>query len=97
MAALGAPPEMARAIAARTEEEPPVEVWSENEAAVLTFLAMDTQWRRAGMSGIPTGLDYTVLPVVCRAHRRRLDANLLGRLGVIETAAITAMLERRRG
>lgn len=62
------------------------------------FLAMGTQWRRAGMGGVPTGLDYAPLPAVCRALRVRLDAGLLGRLQVIEVAAVDAMLKvARRG
>ena len=35
-----------------------VELWPENVPAVLLYLACDTQWRYAGMSGVPTGLDY---------------------------------------
>lgn len=62
----------------------------------MIFFAMGTQWRRAGLSGTPVGLDYAALPVVCRAHRRRLDAALLARLQVIEVAAVDAMLERSR-
>lgn len=58
------------------------------------FLAMGTQWRRAGMGGVPTGLDYAALPAVCRAHRQHLDAALLGRLQVIEVAAVEAMIDR---
>jgi hypothetical protein len=31
---------------------------------------------------------------VCRAHRQHLDAALLGRLQVIEVAAVEAMIDR---
>lgn len=97
MAALGAPPALAAEAAAPAEAEDGLEVWPENEGAVVVFLAMGTQWRRAGTAGIATGLDYAALPVVCRAERRRLDADLLGRLRVIELAAIEAWIETRRG
>lgn len=97
MAALGAPPEVAAAAAAAPPAEDALEVWPANEGAVVIFLGMGTQWRRAGMAGIPTGLDYAALPAVCRAHRRRLDADLLESLRVIEIAAIEAWLEKPRG
>ena len=35
-----------------------VELWPENVPAVLLYLACDTQWRYAGMNGVPVGLDY---------------------------------------
>lgn len=35
-----------------------VELWPENVPAALLYLACDTQWRYAGMNGVPTGLDY---------------------------------------
>lgn len=35
-----------------------VELWPENVASVDLFLAVETQWHRAGMDGTPTGLDY---------------------------------------
>jgi hypothetical protein len=35
-----------------------VELWPENVPAVLLYLACDTQWRHAGMTGVPTGLNY---------------------------------------
>jgi len=35
-----------------------VELWPENLPAVLLYLDCDTQWRYAGLSGAPTGLDY---------------------------------------
>jgi hypothetical protein len=35
-----------------------VELWPENVPSALLFLACDTQWRYAGMNGVPTGLDY---------------------------------------
>lgn len=43
---------------------PPVGVWPDNMPAVEIFIDLSTQWRRAGMSGVRTGLDYSVLPAV---------------------------------
>ena len=68
-----------------------VEVMPENWGAMRIFLAMDTQWRRAGMAGVASGLDYAVLPVVAAALALTLDADLLARLRILEGAALTAM------
>jgi hypothetical protein len=96
MLALGATPEVAAAAATQAEaEDRAVEVWPQNEGAVKVFLSMGTQWRRAGMAGVPTGLDYAALPAVCRAHRQKLDAALLDAVGVIEVAALGTMLRKR--
>lgn len=43
---------------------PPFELWPEHMPACTVLVAMQTQWRRAGMAGIPTGLEYSVLPAV---------------------------------
>lgn len=71
-------------------------VWPENWPAVRLFLAVETQWRRAGMAGTPTGLDYAVLPAACRALGLRYNARLLARLKIIEAEALRAMAEERR-
>lgn len=47
-----------------TEPEPEAEVFPDNVEAVNVFIAMSTQWRTAGMVGVPTGLDYSALPTV---------------------------------
>lgn len=43
---------------------PPFEVWPDNMPSVEAFLDMATQWRRAGMAGVRSGLDYSVLPAI---------------------------------
>jgi len=69
-------------------------IWPENWGAVRVFAAMSTQWRRAGMAGVPVGLDYAVLPVVAAAHGVACDGDLLARLAMIESAALRIMLDR---
>lgn len=96
--ALGLPAEMAARLAARAQASAQPEaigIWPENWQAVRTFLGMETQWRRAGLRGMPTGLDYGVLPVVAGALGIAVDAELLARLRVLEGAALAAMLESR--
>ncbi len=94
-AALGLPPEVLAAMARGASPEPPLEILPDNWPAVEVFVAMGTQWRRAGMAGLVTGLDYAALPAVCGALGHDLDAELLTRLRVIEGQAIAAMAERR--
>ena len=67
------------------------QVMPENWAAVRVFLGMATQWRRAGMSGVPTGLDYAALPVVAGALAVAADADLLFRLQILEAAALAVL------
>lgn len=66
----------------------------ENWDAMRLFLAMETQWRRAGMTGVATGLDYAVLPAVAGFNGLTLNADLFARLRIIEGAALKAMAER---
>lgn len=79
-------------MAARPVE--PCRVWSENWDALRLFLAMGTQWRRAGMAGLPLGLDYAVLPIVGGALEIAIDAPLLRRLRVLEDAILEDALKR---
>jgi hypothetical protein len=79
---------------ARARQPEPVEVMPANVEALRVFLAMGTQWRRAGMAGLPVGLDYAALPAVCEAEGVALGADLLARLRLVEGAAIVASIER---
>lgn len=97
-AGLGLPPEMAAALAASAAAAAPeaFEVMPENWDAMRLFLAMETQWRRAGMSGIATGLDYAVLRPVARLFGLATSADLFDRVRILEGAALLAMAERHR-
>lgn len=53
------PAEIKRRVA---EEAGPLRIWPENWDAVRVFDAMITQWRQG--PGGPSGLDYSVLPLV---------------------------------
>jgi len=90
MAGLGLPDAMAAALAARQKPEPPEDfgIWPENWPAFRVFLAMATQWRYAGMSGVPTGLDYAALPMVLRSLRLKPGADMLDRLRIMEAEAL---------
>ena len=63
--------------------------------AVHLFVAAGTQWRRAGMTGIPTGLDYAGVEAAARALGAAWTADLLDKLKTMENAAIEAMEDAR--
>lgn len=71
-----------------------VEVLPENWAAMRVWAGMGTQLRRAGISGVPVGLDYAALPAVCGALQIPCDDDLFDRLRVIERAYVAAVLEK---
>lgn len=61
------------------------------------WFAVQTQWRRTGMEGVPTGLDYAGVDVVLRqrygnARKRR---GLFADLQTMERAALEAWAEKR--
>lgn len=59
------------------------------------FLACGTQWRRAGMTGIPAGLDYAGVEAAARARGVAWTDDLLSRLRIMEGAALEAMADAR--
>lgn len=71
-----------------------VEVWPENYLSLQVFEAMGTQWR-VGISG-PTGLDYTVLPIVMRQMQvpKKERRQLFDDIRVMEGAALKVMREK---
>lgn len=66
-------------------------VLPENEDAVRVFRAAGTQWRRAGMTGVASGLDYAGVEAAARALAIAWTDDLLDRLRVMEAAAIEVM------
>lgn len=43
-----------------------VELWPENLPSASLYIACETQWQRAGMEGLPTGLDYAGVEAAMR-------------------------------
>lgn len=72
----------------------PEEVWPENWEAVRVFVAMGTQWRRAGMAGVPVALDYAALPAVAGALGIAPSEDLIARLRMMEATAGAVLAER---
>jgi len=73
-----------------------VELWPENVTAVLLYLACDTQWRYAGMSGLPTGLDYAGVRAVMDLQAIPSDAHpaLFQDLQTLEREHLAVSAER---
>lgn len=66
MQALGAGQDVIAAAMGNMKTAEDFELFEDNVQSARVFDAMTTQWRRGGMDGIPTGLDYAPLPVVMR-------------------------------
>ena len=96
LAAFGVPEEDIEAWQERETEARNFEVWPENWPAVECFLALSTQWRHAGATGIPTGLDYAAIPAVARLLGHRRGRDLFEKLRIMEAEALD-VLARRRG
>lgn len=79
-----------------------VEVWRDNWASVMFFLACETQWRVTGtMAGLFwVGIDYVAADVILR-HRSREErqkkpaADLLADLALMEGASRKILNEAR--
>ena len=69
---------------------PPVEVWPDNMPSVEIFVDLMTQWRRAGMTGVRSGLDYAVLPAVfaIRGIPKKQQPALFDDIRVMEVAVL---------
>lgn len=99
---LGAPPEVIAATAQRLQAEADgitFAVWPDNWHAVLTFVAMATQWHWVGTmaSAQRTGLRLEALPAVLPAMRRTVPRRwrqpyhiLLQQLQHLEDTALAA-------
>lgn len=95
--ALGISPEqLAQLTGARARAADPVAVQPGNWPALRVFLGAETQWRRAGMNGVPTGLELAAIPAIAGMLGIPADADLLARIRVLEGEALAAMLERAR-
>lgn len=67
----------------------------ENWEAVQLFWRCRTQWRRAGLTGIPTGLDYPAVESVMRMTGIEDTAGTLQKLQLVELGALEAMQEQQ--
>lgn len=59
------------------------------------FVALSTQWRRAGMTGARSGLDYTAIAATAALAGIETGPDLLERLQVMEGEVLRLDGERR--
>jgi hypothetical protein len=98
MRAMGASPEIQAQWAARAErnaKEAEFPVLPENLEAVRLFCAASTQWRRAGMGGVPLGLEYPGLESAARMMGVGMTPELFESVRVMEFAALKVLVERQ--
>ena len=92
--AWGAPKEMVE----RWREDPSPEFFEiapPNARAVRLFAASGSQWKFAGMTGVPIGLDYPGVEAAARMLGLDMDADLFERIRWMERAALAATDEGR--
>ena len=82
----------------RRRRHPPrrIQLQADSEgAAARLFLALGTQWKTAGMAGIPTGLDYSAIRPAAEALQLEMTPSLFDDLRLMEHEALAAMAEQR--
>jgi hypothetical protein len=72
-------------------DDPAAVLLEEVVAPVALFLALRTQWRRAGLDGRMVGLDYAAARSVAEWQGMTVDAALLNDLMVLEAAALAEL------
>lgn len=75
-------------------------VWPDNLPALNVLIAMGTQWRTAGMAGMPAGLDYSAITPLhlhaCDVSEEAWAAHVFADLRIAEGAALEQMAENRK-
>ena len=79
---------MRDAAADRPAEPQDFPVWADNWSTLRLFLAVQTQWRHAGMAGVRTGLDYAAIDVALGARGEAWTPELLDGIQAMEAAVI---------
>ena len=90
LVAMGAPTEIVMQARERSEDDF-LGVYSENWDAVNLFLKVQTQWNRAGLAGVITGLNYDAVYRCMQIYGLERDVNLFEKLQVIELAVLTEL------
>lgn len=91
--AMGAPDDVIESLAERQRGDS-FEVWPENEAIVLMFLRLETQWR-VGFGG-RIGMDYTAAKWLFEVYAVDDPRRMLEGLMVMERAALAAIEETQQ-
>ncbi len=73
-----------------------VELPASDAPSVALFLALGTQWRRHGMTGMRLGIDYTAIEPTARLHDIATSPAIMADIRLMEGAALDAFAERER-
>ncbi|MDX1755888.1 MAG: DUF1799 domain-containing protein [Marinobacter sp.] len=92
LAAFGIADPAAHRLASQSTDYP---VLPENWEALNLFLECTTQWRRAGLEAVITGLDYGALETVMRMKGAKNRKRLFEQVRLIEGGALQALREQR--
>ena len=94
----GASPEnIARELAKLPHDDPQdlAEIDADDEGrSIGLFLALDTQWKTAGLAGIRTGLDYAAVSPAARLLGIEMTPQIFLDLRVMEREALSVQAER---
>lgn len=91
-------PELLKAARERDRQEGrrnEIEIWPDMAAGVLTFFALDTQWKR-GPVGEVVGLDYGVVKATADLLRLTLDVQAFHDIRIMENETLRTLKEKRR-
>lgn len=92
--AFGAREEEIAAWRARAEEQDrraAIVVWDDCWETAQIFAALQTQWHRAGLNGLRTGLDYAAIEPTARMMEIELGRRRFDELRLMEATALKAM------
>lgn len=88
---------IARELAKFPPAAPAMDLQADDEGVSAgLFLAMDTQWRTVGMTGVMQGLDYTAIEPTARLLGVETTPQTFLDLKVMEAAAVRTLAERRK-
>lgn len=92
-------PALLAAVRKRDEQETrnrETEIWPDMAAGVITFFAMDTQWRR-DLTGAVIGLDYSALQPCAQLLEINLDQRAFHDIRIMESETLRVIRSKRRG
>ena len=95
--ASASPGNIARELAKLPADDPQdlIEIDADDEGrSIGLFMALDTQWKTAGLAGIRTGLDYGAVEPAARMLGLQMEPQIFVDLRVMEAEALKVQSER---
>lgn len=73
------------------------DIWANNRDVWLLWAKVHTQWRIAGMDGVPIGLDYNAVKIVAETLDIVITPANLTKLQALENATLTKYAAAKGG